>query len=95
MAPASPLAPPVLADKREQAVFMGGFPPRRWHAVCRQKALAHISAAASPARGVSKQSAETPLRMPPMGYHRGRVVMVGRKNLRMAATSALTFTTFL
>ena len=31
----------------------GGFPPRRWHAVCHQKALAHIAAAAPPARGVS------------------------------------------
>src|SRR5215831_14303595 len=27
----------------------GGFPPRRWHAVCQQKALAHINAAAPPA----------------------------------------------
>ena len=64
----------------------GGFPPRR--------------CAAPPARGVSKRSAEPPLRIPPDGYHRGRVVMVGldlrdrEKNLRMAATSALTFTTF-
>jgi hypothetical protein len=77
----------------------GGFPPRRWHAVCQQKALAHIDAAAPPARGVSKRCAETPLAHPPDG-HRGRVVMVGldlrgrEKNLRMAATSALTFTTF-
>ena len=55
----------------------GGFPPRRWHAVCQQKALARINAAASPARGVSKRSAETPLAHPPDGYHRGRVVMVG------------------
>ena len=31
----------------------GGFPPRGWHAVCQQKALAHIDAAAPPARGVS------------------------------------------
>jgi hypothetical protein len=33
----------------------GGFPPRRWHAVRRQKALALIDAAAPPARGVSKR----------------------------------------
>ena len=77
----------------------GGFPPRRWHAVRQQKALAHIDAAAPPARGVSKRSAETPLAHPPDGRHRGRVQMVSRdlprkKNLRMAATSALTFTTF-
>jgi len=77
----------------------GGFPPRRWHAVRQQKALAHIDAAAPPARGVSKRFAETPLAHPPDGYL-GRVVMVGfdlrdrEKNLRMAATSALTFTTF-
>src|SRR5215471_17263423 len=45
----------------------GGFPPRRWHAVCHQRALAHIDAAAPPARGVSKRSAEPPLRIPPMG----------------------------
>jgi len=51
----------------------GGFPPRRWHAVRQQKALAHIDAAAPPARGVSKRSAETPLAHPPDGYHRGRV----------------------
>ena len=55
----------------------GGFPPRRWHAVCQQTALAHIDAAAPPARGVSKRSAETPLAHPPDRYHRGRVVMVG------------------
>ena len=80
----------------------GGFPPRRWHAACQQKALARIDAAAPPARGVSKRFAETPLRIPPDGSHRGRVVVVdldlrdrsGRKILRMAATSALTFTTF-
>src|SRR6516162_9330377 len=79
----------------------GGFPPRRWHAVRQQKALVHIDAAAPPARGVSKRSAETPLAHPPDGYHRGRVVMIGlarpasgEKILRMAATSALTFTTF-
>jgi hypothetical protein len=55
----------------------GGFPPRRWHAVCQQKALAHITAAATPARGVSKRSAETPLAHPPDGCHRARLVMVG------------------
>ena len=54
----------------------GGFPPRRWHAVCQQKALAHIDAAAPPARGVSKRSAETPLAHPPDGRQRGRVQMV-------------------
>jgi hypothetical protein len=59
----------------------GGFPPRRWHAVGQQKALAHIDAAAPPARGVSKRSAETPLAHPPDGCHRGRVVMV-RLDLR-------------
>ena len=53
------------------------FPPRRWHAVCQQKALAHIDAAAPPARGVSKRSAETPLAHTPDGYHWDRVVMVG------------------
>ena len=53
----------------------GGFPPRRWHAMCQQKALAHIDAAAPPARGVSKRSAETPLAHPPGGHHRGRVQM--------------------
>ena len=79
----------------------GGFPPRRWHAVCPQKALAHIDAAAPPARGVSKRSAETPLAHPPDGYHRGRVVMVSLdlrdrepKKFKDGATSALTFTTF-
>jgi len=45
--------------------------------VCQQKALAHIDAAAPPARGVSKRSAETPLAHPPDGYHWDRVVMVG------------------
>ena len=55
----------------------GGFPPRRWHAVCQQKALAHINAAAPPARGVSNRCAETPLVHPPDGHQRGRVVMVG------------------
>ena len=55
----------------------GGFPPRRWHAVRQQTALAPIDAAAPPARGVSKRSAETPLAHPPDRYHRGRVVMVG------------------
>jgi len=46
----------------------GGFPPRRWHAVRQQTALAPIAAAAPPARGVSKHCAETPpLRIPPMG----------------------------
>ena len=46
----------------------GGFPPRRWHAMCQPKALAHIDAAAPPARGVSKRSAETPLAHPPDGH---------------------------
>jgi hypothetical protein len=55
----------------------GGFPPRRWHAVCQQKALAHINAAAPPTRGVSNRCAETPLVHPPDGHQRGRVVMVG------------------
>jgi hypothetical protein len=55
----------------------GGFPPRRWHAVRQQKALAHIDAAAPPARGVSKRSAETPLAHPPDGHHRCRVPMLG------------------
>src|SRR5215475_11330357 len=45
----------------------GGFPPRRWHAVCQPKALAPIDAAAPPARGVSKRFAETPLAYPPGG----------------------------
>ena len=49
----------------------GGFPPRRWHAVCQQTALAHIDAAAPPARGVSKRSAETPLAHPPDGHRWG------------------------
>ena len=49
----------------------GGFPPRRWHAVPQQKALAHIDAAAPPARGVSKRSADPPLAHPPNGCHRG------------------------
>jgi hypothetical protein len=40
----------------------GGFPPRRWHAVRQQKALAHIDAAAPPARGVSKRSLENKFR---------------------------------
>jgi len=59
----------------------GGFPPRRWHAVCQQKALAPIDAAAPPARGVSKRSAETPLAHPPDGRQRDRVQMV-RLDLR-------------
>jgi hypothetical protein len=54
----------------------GGFPPRRWHAVRQQKALAHSDAAAPPARGVSKRSAETPLAHPPSRHHRGRVQMI-------------------
>src|SRR5215813_6187163 len=49
----------------------GGFPPRRWHAARQQTALAHIDAAAPPARGVSKRSAETPLAHPPDSHHRG------------------------
>ena len=40
----------------------GGFPPRRWHAVRQQTALAHIDAAAPPARGVSKRSLENKFR---------------------------------
>jgi hypothetical protein len=80
----------------------GGFPPRRWHAVCQQTALAHIDAAAPPARGISKHSAETPLAHPPDGATGAASRMgqprsagsSGRKKLRMAATSALTFTTF-
>src|SRR6516164_1383622 len=59
----------------------GGFPPRRWHAVRQQKALAPIDAAAPPARGVSKRSAETPLAHPPDGRQRDRVQMV-RLDLR-------------
>jgi hypothetical protein len=48
---------------------------------------------------LAKQSAETPLAHPPMGATWCRVPMVGRhrseeKKLTMAATSALTFTTF-
>ena len=54
----------------------GGFPPRRWHAARQQKALAPIDAAAPPARGVSKRSAEPPLRIPPNRRQRGRVQMV-------------------
>ena len=54
----------------------GGFPPRRWHAVCQQKAPARIGAAAPPARGVSKRSAETPLAHPPDRPHRGSAQMV-------------------
>ena len=76
----------------------GGFPPRRWHAVCQQKALAPIDAAAPPARGVSKRSAETPLAHPPMDTvgdaPRSSTSIEWEKKLRMAATSALTFTTF-
>jgi len=54
----------------------GGFPPRRWHAVRQQKALAPMDAAAPPARGVSKRSAETPLAHPPDGRHWGCAQMV-------------------
>ena len=54
----------------------GGFPPRRWHAARQQKALARIGAAAPPARGVPKRSAETPLAHPPDWRQRGRVQMV-------------------
>jgi len=79
----------------------GGFPPRRWHAVRQQTALAPIAAAAPPARGVSKHCAETPLAHPPDGTHRGHVQMVSLdlrdrsgEKLMMAAKSALTFTTF-
>jgi hypothetical protein len=60
----------------------GGFPPRRWHAVCQQTALAHIDAAAPPARGVSKRSAETPLAHPPVGHHRGCVVMGRERKIK-------------
>src|SRR5262252_9504480 len=42
----------------------GGFPPRRRHAMCQPKALAHIDAAAPPARGVSKRSAAPPCASP-------------------------------
>jgi hypothetical protein len=61
----------LLAESRTgsaRALGAGGFPPRRWHAVRQQKALAHIDAAAPPARGVSKRFAETPLAHPPDGY---------------------------
>jgi len=80
--------------------WAGGFPPRRWHAVCQQKALAHITAATPPARGVSKRSAETPLAHPPEWVPSGPRRDVGfdlrdrEKKLGLAATSALTFTTF-
>jgi hypothetical protein len=88
--------------------WAGGFPPRRWHAVCQQKALARIDAAAPPARGVSAVvghdhdcSAETPLAHPPDGPRCGCAQMVSldlpdrvAEKIRMAATSALTFTTF-
>ena len=92
--------PPAAARKSELPLSRfplrgkagaGGFPPRRWHAVCQQKALAHIDAAAPPARGVSKRSAETPLAHPPDGCQRGRVQMVSvdlrdreEETLRMA-----------
>jgi hypothetical protein len=56
----------------------GGFPPSRWHAARQQKALARIGAAAPPARGVSKRSAEAPLAHPPDSRQRGRVQMVSR-----------------
>src|SRR5262252_11000312 len=68
---------PLSRFPRRGKAGAGGFPPRRWHAACQQKALAHIDAAAPPARGVSKRSAEPPLAHPPDGHHRGRVVMVG------------------
>ena len=79
----------------------GGFPPSRWHAVRQPKALALIAAAAPPARGVSKRSAEPPLAHPPAGRGCGSVQMLSldlrdraEEKVRMAATSALTFTTF-
>ena len=49
----------------------GGFPPRRWHAVRQQKALAHINAAAPPARGVSNRCAEPPPCASPDGHRLG------------------------
>ena len=66
----------------------GGFPPRRKHATRQQRALARIDAAGSP-----RKRAPPPCAIPrlpePMacGDH-------APKELRMAATSALTFTTF-
>jgi hypothetical protein len=64
-------------------------------------ALAPIAAAAPPARGVSKRFAETPLAHPPDGRGCGCVQMLSLdlrdragEKLWMAATSALTFTTF-
>src|SRR5262249_31339815 len=79
----------------------GGFPPRRWHAVRQQTALAPIASAAPPPSGGSKHCAETPLAHPPDGTHRGHVQMVSLdlrdrsgEKLMMAAKSALTFTTF-
>jgi hypothetical protein len=77
-----------------------GFPGRAGspHAagtLCASKKRWHTSMPRLPPQG-GFQSAplNPPLAHPPDGRHRGFVVMVGREELRMAATSALTFTTF-
>ena len=70
----------------------GGFPPRRMHAARQQKALARSDAADSP-----HKRAAAPLWIPRShsGPFRNRAArIVRRKELRMAATSALTFMTF-
>lgn len=81
----------------------GDGSPHAAHAARQPNPLARIDAAAPPARGVSKRSAETPLarspRLAPPVYRRPRSTSIlgdrsGGKELRMAATSALTFTTF-
>ena len=59
----------------------GGFPPRRWHAARQQKALARIGAAAPPERATGPRPNCQPR-------------SASERKKRMAATSALTFTTF-
>ena len=77
----------------------GGFPHDRWHAVCRQKALAHIDAAAPPQEGFQGAPLKPALRIPPLGAtgtasKLSASICVREKKLMMAGTSALTFTTF-
>ena len=81
----------------------GDGSPHAAHDARQPNPLARIDAAAPPARGVSKRSAAPPLRdppdlasadvQPPAGWPGAKMIARG-KELRKAATSSLTFTTF-
>ena len=78
----------------------GGFPPRRWP-LCTSKKRWHTSMPRLPPQeGFQSAPLKPPLRIPPVGTTgasrwSGSICGIEReKKLRMAATSALTFTTF-